>query len=63
MSIYKELCTYCFNQRELENADLELVSCPICSSRLSSYVAKDPVKLAEKAVKQVLGDWREYAQE
>lgn len=60
MDRYKELCNYCFNQRELENADLELVGCPICSAVVSSYVDKDPIKLAEKAIKEVFKDWKKY---
>ena len=62
MSRYKELCTYCFNQRELENANLELVSCPACSPMVSSYAAKEPVRLAERAVKMVLGKRGKYEQ-
>ena len=55
MSRYKELCSYCFNQQELENADLELVGCPVYGPKASSYVEKDPLVIARKAVNKVLG--------
>ncbi len=59
MGKYKELCQYCFNQRELENASLELCPCPFCGPVVSSYVARDPVVLAEEAIESVFGKgWR-----
>ena len=48
-----ELCTYCFNQKMLENADLELIPCPMCSPspKISSKV--NPRKLAIECIKKV----------
>ena len=51
-----ELCTYCFNQKMLENADLELTPCPLCSSTAKVDSKVNPRKLALECIKKVFGN-------
>jgi len=51
-----ELCTYCFNQRMLENADFELTPCPMCSPMVKVDPKVNPRKLALECIKKVFGN-------
>jgi len=51
-----ELCTYCFNQKMLENADLELTPCPMCSPAVKINLKVNPRKLAIECIKKVFGE-------
>ena len=51
-----ELCIYCFNQEMLENADLELTPCPMCSSSPKINSKVNPCKLAIECIKKVFGE-------
>jgi hypothetical protein len=51
-----ELCTYCFNQKMLENADLELTPCLMCTPTPKVDPRAKPRKLAIESIKKVFGE-------